>query len=349
MEKFRQFADESTGINPFIPIWGQKKSSIFQKIIRIPVFAARLVFLLPSIMMYFLFTLLIEAVYFDHLRVILFSIFINGISRVILFVTGCIWIEESTEDVPLSDQNLSLKEEANGKGATSRKIIFSNRQSFTDILIYSSTLGDPEYMFVDKSGVKTVSNSLCGILYSMGFTNNIRVKSLRNGKLETKYSIRPLVVFMEEANTNGSCMLAWNNTGKIADTSEMREVLTKNVETSVINYNLGSSIYGPQFTTGNLPLHIILMLSHITFYKVNLKWVSKDYLANKINSNSIYLKKNEGISLREMQKLKSIENRLTLIQEVQGKTSGLPIVRNGLDEAISFIEYWEKTNRGKSL
>ncbi|KAK6588374.1 hypothetical protein RS030_6850 [Cryptosporidium xiaoi] len=354
MEKFRQFADESTGINPFIPIWGQSKSSLLKKLTSIQVFAIRLVFLFPSILMYLFFTLLIEMVYFDHIRVILFSIFVKGISRVILFVMGCVWMEQNMEIAPVSENNTNLSEKINGKGGLeiatkSRKVIFSNRQSFTDILVYSSILGDPEYIFVDKSGVKLLTNSLFGMLYSMGFTKNIGVKRLKNGRLDTRYSVRPLVVFMEEANTNGSCILAWNNIDKISDTSEVRALLTNNVETSTINYNLGSSIYGPQFTTGNLPLHIVLMLSYITFYKINIKSASKDYIMSRISSNNASLKKGEGISLKDIQKSKSIDSSLALIQDIQGKISGLPIVKNGIDGATSFIEYWEKTNMGKSL
>ncbi|XP_664961.1 hypothetical protein [Cryptosporidium hominis TU502] len=97
MEKFRQFADESTGINPYIPIWGQTKTSILRKILGFPILITRSIILSICLIMFTIFSMVIELMYLKNIRIIFFSIFLNGLSRVILLCFGCIWISENLD------------------------------------------------------------------------------------------------------------------------------------------------------------------------------------------------------------------------------------------------------------
>ncbi|KAH8582697.1 apicomplexan conserved with 2 or more transmembrane domains [Cryptosporidium sp. chipmunk genotype I] len=350
MEKFRQFADESTGINPYIPIWGQTKTSILRKILGIPIFISRSAILSICLAMFVVLSIIVELIYLDHLRIVFFSIFLNGLSRVILFCFGCIWISENL------DKSVTLPLSTDKKKCRTRKVIYVNRQGFCDIFVCSSVLGDPEYLFMGDSGMYLASNSLSALLFSIvGAKKNIRGISRISSasKLKPIYnSLRPLVVFMEEVNTNGTCILEWNKTEKIPDTSEMRDLFGENSESMVIQYNIARSLYGPQFTTGDFVSHLFNMLSKITHFKIDLKIVSSEVLKSRISRKSDgngLGDKNSNISLKDLQKKRRIDDLLSSIQNIQGKSSSLPIVTSGTEEAQGFIEYWEKTNKGKSV
>ncbi|TRY50309.1 Uncharacterized protein CTYZ_00000700 [Cryptosporidium tyzzeri] len=347
MEKFRQFADESTGINPYIPIWGQTKTSILRKIIGFPILITRSIILSICLIMFTIFSMVIELMYLEHLRIIFFSIFLNGLSRVILLCFGCIWISENLDKNTKSSSSNDEK-----KSKATRKVIYVNRQGFCDIFVCSTILGDPEYMFMDNSGIYLASNSFYALLFSIGLKKNIRggisfISS--SNKLKSIYnnSLRPLIVFMEEVNTNGTCILEWTKMEKIPDTLEMRDLFSENSESIVIQYKLERSLYGPQFTTGDFINHLINMLSKITHFKIDLRIISNQVMKNRISRKND--DKNSNISLKDLQKKRRIDDLLTNIQNIQGKSCNLPIVTSGAEEAQGFIEYWEKTNKGKSI
>ncbi|OII73978.1 uncharacterized protein cubi_02780 [Cryptosporidium ubiquitum] len=345
MEKFRQFADESTGINPYIPVWGQTKTSLIRKILGIPIFIARTAILSICLIMFVIFSMIIELMYLDHLKIIFYSIFLNGLSRVILLCLGCIWISEDL------DKKVSSTSTTEKKSKVTRKVVYVNRQGFCDIFVCSSVLGDPEYLFMEDSGIYLASNSLSALLFSIGLRNMKGITCFSSAsKLKSQYSLRPLVLFMEEANTNGTCILEWCKTERIPDTSEMRDLFGENSESMVIKYKT-KSLYGPQFTTGDSISHLINMLSKITYFEIDLKIVSSEVMRNRIT------KKTDGsgdkdksyTNLKDLQRKRRIDDLLYSIQNVQGKSSNLPIVTSGAEEARGFIDYWEKTNKGKSI
>lgn len=342
MEKFRQFADESTGINPYIPVWGQTKPTLVRRVLGVPIFLARASILSVCLAMFTAFSVVIELVYLDHLRIILYSIFLNGLSRVMLLCLGCLWISESLDRSSASPAENSSKR--------ARRVVYVNRQGFCDILVCSSVLGDPEYLFMEDSGMYLASSSWSALLFSLGFKSTKGVSRLSSAnKLKSQNCLRPLVLFMEEANTNGTCILEWNRTEKIPDTSEMRSLLGENLESLIIKYKLRSP-YGPQFTTGDIGNHLYNMLSKITHFEIDLKIASRDVMKNrmaKLGQGSTTRDAN-GSSLRDLQKKRRVDDLLHSIQNAQGKSSGLPIVSSGAEEARGFIEYWEKTNRGRS-
>ncbi|KAF7457145.1 apicomplexan conserved protein with 2 or more transmembrane domains [Cryptosporidium felis] len=347
MEKFRQFADESTGINPYIPIWGQTKTSLFQKTLGVPVLLARILLLIPSLTLFLGFTLLTELVFLEHLRIIIFSIFVNGLSRVILLCFGCIWISEILERSKLHSSA------PKGRKNTFRKLAYTNRQGFCDILICASIYGDPEYLFIESSGAYLAGNSFAALLFTLGFKKVLGITHLTSpSKLKSTSSLRPLVVFMEEANTNGTCVLEWKNTEKIPDTMEMRELFGGNIESLVIKYELGNAKYGPQFTTGDPGGHLVRMICRITHFKVSLRAVSGEEIRSKLDSDIKTSKRNEevgGVLLKDLRKTRRIDELFASIQSIHAKSGRLPVVRSGGEEAQRFIEYWEKTNRGKSV
>lgn len=342
MEKFRQFADESTGINPYIPVWGQTRPGLVRRVLGVPMFLARAGILSICLGMFTAFSAVIELVYLDHLRIILYSIFLNGLSRVMLFCLGCFWISESFDKSGGSPVEKGNKH--------TRKVVYVNRQGFCDVLVCSSVLGDPEYLFMGDFGMYLASSSWSALLFSLGFKNAKGVSHLSSaGRLKSQHSLRPLVLFMEEANTNGTCILEWSRTEKIPDTSEMRSLFCENLESMVIKYKLRSP-YGPQFTTGDLGNHLYNMLSKITHFEIDLKISSRDAMKSRVAklSQGSAVKDTSGSCLKDLPKKRRIDDMLCCIQDAQAQSSGLPIVSSGAKEAHGFIEYWEKTNRGKS-
>ncbi|KAJ1607848.1 transmembrane domain-containing protein [Cryptosporidium canis] len=338
MEKFRQFADESTGVNPFIPVWGQTRPSVASRVLGVPMALARTSVLLVSLGMFAVFSAGTELMYLEHLRVIFYSVFLNGLSRVILLCLGCVWMSETL------DKGVSVGPGQEGESRRSRRVIYVNRQGFCDILVCSSILGDPEYLFMESSGVYLASSSWSALLFTLGFRSWRGVSRLSSAsKLKSQYSLRPLVLFMEEANTNGTCILEWRSTERIPDTCEMRRLFGENLESMVIKYKLGSS-YGPQFTTGDLTSHLLGMLSKITYFEIDLGVISREAMKGRMTRRSETDKTGA-----DPKKGRRIDDMLISIQNIQGKSSGLPVVSSGAEEAAAFTEYWRRTSRGKSV
>lgn len=346
MEKFRQFADESTGINPYIPVWGQTKTSLVKRILGIPILIARTTILSICLIMFVFFSMIIELMYLDHLRIIFYSILLNGLSRVILLCFGCIWISENI------DKNVSSISTTEKKSKSIRKVIYVNRQGFCDIFVCSSILGDPEYLFMENSGVYLASNSLSALLFSIGLKNMKGISKISSAnKLKCQRSLRPLVFFMEEVNSNGTCILEWRKTDRIPDTSEMRALFGENSESMVIKYNIKKSSYGPQFTTGDLINHLFNMLSKITYFEINLRIVPSEVIKSRMTkkNDELGIGDKSYTNLKDLRKKRLIDDLLINMQNIQGKSSNLPIVNSGTEEAKGFIEYWKKTNKGKSI
>eukprot|EP00929_Paragymnodinium_shiwhaense_P101935 TRINITY_DN65130_c0_g1_i1.p1 TRINITY_DN65130_c0_g1~~TRINITY_DN65130_c0_g1_i1.p1 ORF type:complete len:347 (+),score=47.33 TRINITY_DN65130_c0_g1_i1:83-1123(+) len=216
MEKFRQFADSGTGVNPFLPPWSNYKPSILMRLVKVLFFPIALVRL----------SLFIVAVlYLALVQGLCMLIPVAALRRPVqysLTYFGChfslISLGVFTASEALSD-NRRLKlpvPQDSGRGrpfsAKSGALVFVNHQSLTDVLYLGMKLC-PVFVFAASDGTP-VQLSLIGAILRAGARRPV---APLEGKADTLQAIsqrardawQPVVVFAEGARTNGGCVLAW--------------------------------------------------------------------------------------------------------------------------------------------
>ncbi|OII75829.1 hypothetical protein cand_029130 [Cryptosporidium andersoni] len=335
MEKYRQFADSSTGINPFVPTWETNKKKKWINIIVLPILILRFLILVPTSIILALFLSILDFIYFDHLRVIFSSILAPGLSRIVLLLLGCIWINEDLE-TRFNDLQLDIKKNQLGNEKCC-KLVFSNRQSFIDILIYLILLKDPKYMFARKSCLICIKNPLVAILYSFDIQISYSVTILTNSTmfLSNLNSPRSVVVFMEEVNTNGSCILKWNP-NKCLNLST-RNIILNNINLYRISYH-SQFHYGPQFTTGNTTYHLLKMIFNLPFYIAEIKMIPNQYIFNTINNIT-------SKNINNHDHIENMNDYLDYLLNIQSDINKIPIVIRSIEDYKKFIKYWNNTQK----
>ncbi|CAE8644143.1 unnamed protein product [Polarella glacialis] len=268
MEKFRQFGDGGTGVNPFTPLWCHHKASslpmrLLKAVVLVPLGLLKFCVFATAIIWLILTELLCKLLSPIPLLRRPIHWFLNyaGCSMALLGLG--FWFTAGSNEVADHRRLKILPPKAGRQYALDAKrgtIVLANLQGLTDVLYLGMKLC-PTFVFPAADG-SPVAFSILGALRRAG----ARRATLPPGKPQTLAEIAetarsgwcPVVVFAEGARTNGSCVLAWK-----PKTFEGLESFEKPCGTALValEYNKFGA-YTPHHTVGTAfrhPTHNLLL------------------------------------------------------------------------------------------
>eukprot|EP00747_Dinoflagellata_sp_TGD_P181920 gnl/TRDRNA2_/TRDRNA2_35930_c0_seq1.p1 gnl/TRDRNA2_/TRDRNA2_35930_c0~~gnl/TRDRNA2_/TRDRNA2_35930_c0_seq1.p1 ORF type:complete len:350 (-),score=54.44 gnl/TRDRNA2_/TRDRNA2_35930_c0_seq1:100-1149(-) len=221
MDKYRQFEDGSTGINPFLPHWHNYHQSpvkaLIKFIIMFPIAMARM--LLFTIAMAILATVSsinsnkIWPIECFRRHIYVFWCWIG--CGTALFAMGVLWCEECLAD----HRKLKLvppKVRLGGFGDyVHGSIFYANHSSLVDVLWFGMKFCPTFFVFVSKDG-NPVHYRIFEALFWATSKHGETYPGMTYGTddtcvLSSIYHDGPVVVFPEGARTNGTALLKWRH------------------------------------------------------------------------------------------------------------------------------------------
>lgn len=218
MEKYRQFADGGTGVNPFVPLWSHHKAPLALR-------GLKFVALLPlgllrlAVVVCALLWLLIAELICNLIPVGLIRYPIYRVASWLgcqFALTGLGFFLSSSSDSIADHRRLKVaipKEQgASPFNAGNGVIVISNLQGLTDILYLGLRLC-PVFVFPASDG-SPVEYTLIGALRRAGARRLGAPSGQKRSLAEIAKAAHsgcrgPVVVFPEGTRTNGSCILSW--------------------------------------------------------------------------------------------------------------------------------------------
>jgi len=329
MEKYRQFADGGTGVNPFVPPWSNHRSSL-------PVRLLKCLFFLPvALLRVSLFTV---ALIWLALAQFLCSIIPIGLVRYpcwrLLSSVGC--------RLALSSLGVLCTDEAVGdyrrlklappktKGArifdhSHGTLILANQQGFTDVL-YLCAKVCPTFVFPASNGCP-VEFSLLGALSRAASRRSapppLQTKKLADICARAKASWGgPVVVFAEGARTNGSCVISW----KQSTFAEMDNV-TKPVGAAVVTLEYSKTgAYTPHHVVGTAFRHVF-WLCFQPLHTMKCTWLPSSFVEPAVQGKPL---------AEQVAQLRTLMARM-----IQGCVEiDIPAAKH-----IEFMAYWDASQR----
>lgn len=275
MEKYRQFADGGTGVNPFVPTWSHHKAPLPTRLAKAvfctPVALLRLVLLLVPLLWLALAEAVCVLIPVGMLRYPLYQLLVRFGCALALLVLG---VFPSGDD--LADYRrlkLAPPKGASGKAfdASRGTLVFVNQQGLTDVLFLALRLC-PTFFFVAADGTP-VEYGLLGALQRAGALAPppppAKPSSLAEIAERARSSWRgPVVVFAEGANTVGNCVLSWK-----AKTFEGTESLERPVGIALAGVQYSrTGAYTPHHTVGFATRHLF-WLAFQPYHTVRALWL----------------------------------------------------------------------------
>ncbi|EAR98330.1 acyltransferase (macronuclear) [Tetrahymena thermophila SB210] len=284
MEKYRRFADQFTGINPFLPVFLNKKKKASEIILKLLLGPILVLIRLPLILIFALLLVLYHSI-FIHLLVVnsfkrVVTLFNHLVClRVILFLMGFYKFKTSFKILSKEGSNKSPPPKMN-----SGFIVLANHTSPVDY-IYMTYLMSPIF---SKQYISTKDSSQTKVLLSpLSFFQTIKaafsldysipvqgddteLAKHHDQKLKVISLIQssfdehkgPLCVFFEGAKTNGYGFLQAEES-LIQDIAEVQEKYRREVVVFNLKYT-DKSHFSPINTTRNPFLHFILLLTNFS-------------------------------------------------------------------------------------
>mmetsp|Transcript_1201 Transcript_1201/g.2929 ORF Transcript_1201/g.2929 Transcript_1201/m.2929 type:complete len:344 (+) Transcript_1201:73-1104(+) len=283
MEKYRQFADGGTGVNPFVPLWSNRKSPLALRaakyLVLFPIVVLRLSLLFVAALILALGELLGFAIPLGILRYPVYRLVTYVGCCLALFALGVIPTSESLADY----RRLKLAPPKTTTGASpfdARRgmLVFANQQGMTDVLYLGMKLC-PTFVFAASDGT-TVA---CSLLAALSRASSIeplaplpKASQLTLAQLseEARSSWKgPVVVFPEGARTTGNCVLRWGT-----EAFAGMEALDK-LDIAVVSLVYSKTgDYTPHHTVGT-PLWHIFNLVYQPWHTLSATWLSSTDVA----------------------------------------------------------------------
>ncbi|KMZ78885.1 hypothetical protein PVIIG_00280 [Plasmodium vivax India VII] len=97
MEKYREFADAATGINPFLPVWVNNKLSVHEKLLKFllfPLVLCRFCFLSLTLIFMIFLNSLVNLFIFQCVKDFFYQIIQGIYCRLLLFYLGFFYMDE---------------------------------------------------------------------------------------------------------------------------------------------------------------------------------------------------------------------------------------------------------------
>eukprot|EP00746_Dinoflagellata_sp_MGD_P144550 gnl/MRDRNA2_/MRDRNA2_77269_c0_seq1.p1 gnl/MRDRNA2_/MRDRNA2_77269_c0~~gnl/MRDRNA2_/MRDRNA2_77269_c0_seq1.p1 ORF type:complete len:337 (+),score=45.51 gnl/MRDRNA2_/MRDRNA2_77269_c0_seq1:91-1101(+) len=215
MEKFRQFADPGTGVNPFVPAWANYRSPIYMRLVKylimLPVALARCILLLVALLFLCLGSSLC-VIPVGPVRYPLQRIFYFLGCRMGLTALGILSVSTAAADHRRLKCRPSAKEISPASDAKHGRMVLSNYQGIADVLYYGMKLS-PTFVFPSVDGSPVALGLLGALKQSTQSKPLPKSKDTLTQILEKASSgwEGPVVVFAEGAKTNGSAILSWKS------------------------------------------------------------------------------------------------------------------------------------------
>jgi len=277
MEKYRQFADGGTGVNPFVPHWSHYKSAL-------PIRAAKFLVMLPvALARVCLFSVALLWLAFSEFICMLIPL---GIVRYpiygLLTYVGCGFALLALGVLPIGDTIADYRRlrimppKVGGQrvfDAKSGTVVLANHQGLTDVLYLGMRLC-PTFVFPTADGTP-LRVSLLGALRRAGARrpapalSSSEDNTLANHASWAKGGWRgPVVVFAEGTRTNGTCVLAWKKR-----TVDGLTCFDKVAGTALVTLEYSKAgAYTPHHTVGTAFRHV-LWLCYQPWHTVSSVWL----------------------------------------------------------------------------
>lgn len=337
MEKYRQFADAGTGVNPFVPPWVNTKTSLGLRALKFfPLLAValiRLCFLLVALLWLALAEFILLPIPGCTPRRLLYRIFTKIGCSAALWGLGVTTVEEHAADHRRLKIAPGKKTVSPGADANAGTLVLANHQSVADILYFGSKLG-PVFVFVGGGGVPVQRGLLGAFRYSLGPPSKTpplgkHVTLAEVAKRARSSCSGPVVVFPEGTRSNGASVLAWKD-----ETFKGLEDFQKPFGTSLcgLEYGKGGSFhaYTPHHTVGR-PLFHILFMALQPWHKLSVTWLAACDVERVV----------QGKPLEEQRALcRTLITRMVpgaVEADVQAETH------------VDFLDYWNNASKKKYI
>jgi hypothetical protein len=293
MEKYRQFADARTGVNPFVPVWSiNYKPSLLMKAAKVLIFFPLSLIRLGVFMVAMIWLVLSSC----SVGLIPLGFIRRPIERILLYI-GCKVALTALGVLPLSDSladNRRLKLAAFKSPASSSfsdasygTLIIVNQQGITDVLYLCMKLC-PTFVFVAADGAPVELSLIAALMRASArrpATPPVPKESLETitKRARSRWG-GPVVIFPEGARTNGAAILKWSSSTFAG--WESLGSLDKPIGTALltIEYSKGGA-YTPHHTVGTTFRHIFWLCMQ-PFHTLRTVWLPAAEVAAAVKSKA---------------------------------------------------------------
>ncbi|CAD7935379.1 unnamed protein product [Amoebophrya sp. A25] len=239
MEKYRQFADATKGVNPFVPVWSNRRLTLLQRLMKLLVCGGFLVPVRAALFVVGFALLFLASIILSLLSCVpavhdIFATLLLPIPcRICLLASGFFWVNYG-EETDARRLKLATPDKKNGSkttlGATHGWLLFTNFQGPVDVLYYGM-LGYNSFVFTNPKTLRfeatrtlitsffraiEVGDVLVGAAgddeKKQGARNSSGNASSTGSAVVEELPVdgldgRRTVVFAEGGKTNGTCVL----------------------------------------------------------------------------------------------------------------------------------------------
>ncbi|CAJ1362134.1 unnamed protein product [Effrenium voratum] len=330
MEKFRQFADGGTGVNPFVPPWSHYKAGLLGrlfKVVFLPVAVMRLCTFAMAIMWLALAELICWPLnIIPVLRRPLHWLLTYAGCCMALIGLGFWFVAGGNQIADHRRLKLAPPKVTNSRCFDARRgcLVIANMQGLADVLYLGMKLC-PVFVFPAADG-SPVAYSLLGALRRVGARRTVPSAEPQTLAMIAEAAHAgwkgPVVVFPEGARTNGTAILAWKES-----TFKGLDSMDKPYGTALmaLEYSRGGA-YTPHHTVGTAFQHV---LHHCIqpFHTVRSCWLPSSDVANAIKGKS------------------ASEARAFLRTVLSRMVPGAVEVEVGAEKHQDFMAFWEASQR----
>lgn len=278
MEKYRQFTDEKTGLNPFTPHWSSYKRGTGFKVMKLlimgPIFLIRLVLFLIGLLWLFLSDVIIKILFVSFLQDLIGCILIPIGSYLMLFALGVLRVETAMADIrrlKMMRRNQPRRPDTPNVKTVHQQVdvVVCNFQSVVDVL-YFGRYGYNSFSFMGGNGELQPPVSLFSAL--TGAANKVPpTPTSQLGEYNHKTSVGlKTVIFAEPHKTNGTCILPFKLPNMRMDNTR--------ISCAHIKYSVDGAYTCHQTTTDSFVKHSFDLMYQF-YQSMTVTWVGKDDVA----------------------------------------------------------------------
>ncbi|CRH01449.1 conserved Plasmodium protein, unknown function [Plasmodium relictum] len=337
MEKYREFSDASTGINPFLPVWVNRKLNFHEKLLKIlllPLVICRLCFICLTLIFMFFLNSMLKLLIFKCVKDFFYQIIQTIYCRLLLFYLGFFYLNEQYANnkrikIKCNKQKIPFTYDDYGH------IFLSNFTSFVDVLYLAFRL-NPLFVVINKNGSLSPVCFFDILKISLQFSIPNKLGSFKNIEEVHSYAknekIRNVVIFPEAMKSNGSCILLWKNEIFMYSDHILKNkcnLITFIYEINIINEKL-NQFYTSPHTVFHPFIHISLLCFNL-YNKIKIVWLSEKDISES-------LKEKEFENNEEF-----IGNLRSLMGQM--KPIGGTLVNVKGDMLEKFVNYWNLTRK----
>ncbi|CEM02495.1 unnamed protein product [Vitrella brassicaformis CCMP3155] len=336
MEKYRQFADPGTGVNPFVPTWTHYKPSRVAKALKLliasPIAILRLANLLVLALLVALSSAVVYLVPIGVLQYWLGWLVISSGCSVAMRMVGLFWISETAADHrrlklrPPKDEGpppFSLPR------ATHGTLVLANHTSFIDVLYLTMRI-NPSYAITHADDTLSLVGCFTALRWAMATHHSAKsgpytsVKDVCEAARRRGYG--PVVLFPEGGRSNGTVVLPWRT--KVFDRCG-DDWLAKDTMLVCLEYPKQPTLfsaYTPPHTV-NSPLWHTVRLCLQLYHSLSVTAVSREDVSTALANRPL---------VEQTELLRTLSVRMLVGgTAVEVPASTLP----------AFVEYWNSTQK----